>query len=404
MKKIVLSAFACDPTKGSEPSHGWNWAIGLASKGFQVHCFTRIIGKDQIEAAPKPNNIIFYYITLPFGGEKLYGSSTAGMYLYYIIWQWLAYRKAKALHKKNAFVLAHHTSWGSTQLGSFMYKLGVPFIFGPAGGGQEAPVAFKNYFLNHWATEQKREKISKLMLKFNPACKNMLKKAFAVLVVNPDTERMVKSAGAKNVGFVLDSALPKTFFPESPIFKIAKKGELNLLWTGRFLPRKGLLLLLDVMRELSDYPGIKLTVVGDGEMKDVFLNKINEYKLEDSVSWKGRVSHDEVKQFYSTHDLFFFTSLRDSCPAQLVEAMAFCMPVVTINLHGQAILVDENRGFACECDSPELAIFNLKNAILQFYNNPQLIESKSRASYEFALKQIWDTKIENVIQNYYPKL
>ena len=34
--KILLSAYACEPHKGSEPGIGWNWAIQLASLGHQV--------------------------------------------------------------------------------------------------------------------------------------------------------------------------------------------------------------------------------------------------------------------------------------------------------------------------------------------------------------------------------
>jgi len=404
MKKIVLSAFSCDPTKGSEPSYGWNWAIGLADKGYEVHCFTRIIGKVAIENTVKPANLSFYYVSLPFGGEKLYHSSTFGMYLYYIIWQWLAYRKANQLHKKAKFSLAHHVTWGSTQMGSFMYRLKIPLVFGPAGGGQKAPIAFKNYFGNHWALEERREKITKLMLQLNPACKNMLREAYVVLASNPDTIEMAKSAGTKNVIATLDTALPDIFFPEKPIIKQHVPGHLKLLWVGRFMPRKGILLLLEVMKTLKEYPGITLTVVGDGEMKDVFLNKIQEFGLESSVDWKGKVQYKIVKDFYASHDIFFFTSLRDSGGIQLVEAMAYNLPVVCLNLHGQAIIVNDETGIRCDCPTPEIAIQGLKEAILKFYHNPELVTTKGKAAYEFAKQQTWNNKIDNIIKNYYPIL
>src|SRR5258705_7949801 len=158
--KILLSAFACDPSKGSEPNHGWNWAIGLAEKSFEVHCFTREEGRPAIESHKIPANLHFHYLALPLCLEKLYYSSTAGMYLYYLLWQWAFASKAKKLHRKVQFSIAHHVTWGSTQMGSFLYKIGIPYIFGPAGGGQKAPVNFKKYFLHHWAREEKREKIA----------------------------------------------------------------------------------------------------------------------------------------------------------------------------------------------------------------------------------------------------
>lgn len=403
MERLLLSAFACDPTKGSESGNGWNWATGLAKKGFEVHCVTREISKNAIESAAKPPHLYFHYIKLPMGMEKLYAASQPTMYLYYILWQWYAYKKAASLHKNMPFAIAHHVTWGSLQMGSFMYKLHIPFVFGPAGGGQVAPVAFKQYFEKHWNVEEKRESVTKLMLKYNPACKKMLKEASIVLVSNDDTLRMAKQNGASRVSFTLDAALPHSFFPEKNVIKSPLKNTLKLLWVGRFMPRKGVVLLLDVMKELKQYTGITLTVVGDGEMKDSFLGKLKEYDLESTVYWKGRVPFEKVREYYADHDVFFYTSLRDSCPAQLIEAMAFGMPVVTLDLHGQALIVDNDRGFKCKCDTPEVAIVNLKNAILELYNKPELVAQKSAAAYDFAGKNKWEEKISNIVSQYYPK-
>jgi glycosyltransferase involved in cell wall biosynthesis len=401
MKRILLSAFACDPTKGSEPGNGWNWAIGLANKGFEVHCLTRDVGKTVIELEAKPASLHFHYVKLPLGIERLYFASQPTMYLYYILWQWQAYKKASDLNKRKAFDIAHHVTWGSLQMGSFMYKLNIPFIFGPAGGGQVAPEAFKQYFKEFWTAEQKRMRVTNLMLKYNPACKTMLKKASTILVSNTDTLKMAKENGAKNVQLSLDAALPLSFFPERRVPKSPPKGRLKLLWVGRFMPRKGVLLLLDVMKELQAYPGISLTVVGDGEMRTAFLDRLSEYGLQDTVFWKGKVPFKEVRDYYADHDVFFYTSLRDSGSVQLVEAMAFGLPVVTLNLHGQAQIVDDDRGFRCACATPEEAIAELKKAIICLYNQPVLVEKMSIAAYDFAEEQNWNKKINNIVDQFY---
>lgn len=401
MKKVALSAFACDPTKGSEPGNGWNWAIGLADRGYEVHCFTRIIGEVNISQTPQPPNLIFHYIRLPLFAERLYHSSTAGMYLYYLLWQWFAYRKANKIHKQKPFDVAHHVTWGSVQMGSFMYKLGIRFIFGPAGGGQVAPEPFKKYFGKHWADEIRREKITRLMLAYNPACKAMLRQAHAVLVSNPDTTKMVQSVGVNNVYTSLDAALPQYFFSDKVEKVIQESGKLKLLWVGRFLPRKGIGLILDVMKTLKDHPEISLTVVGDGEMRDEFLAAIERYQLADTVFWKGKVPFEEVTHYYQTHDVLFLTSLRDSGPVQLVEAMAFSMPVVTLNLHGQAFIINEETGVRIPCTHPEEAIGKFKIAILDLLHQPELVVKKGKAAFNFAIGQTWENKIDSIIKKYY---
>ncbi|MCC8426153.1 glycosyltransferase family 4 protein [Mucilaginibacter sp. UR6-11] len=401
MQKIILSAFACEPGKGSEEGNGWHWASGLAGLGYEVHCLTRSVNRTGIESYPAPANLHFHYVAMPAGSERLFHMGPF-IYVHYMAWQYLAYQKAKKLHKDLGFDIAHHVSWGSLQMGSHLYKLKIPFIFGPAGGGQHAPKAFKKYFGHHWVAEIKREKISNLLVKYNPACKNMLQKAHAVLVSNSDTLELVKSLGAKNYYFSLDTALPESFFPAVFKPKVPQPGKLKLLWVGRFMPRKGVLLTLEVMRALKAYPQISLTIVGYGETEEEIAACIREYGLQDTVTLTGKVPYDEVRGYYDSHDVFFFTSLRDSCPAQLLEAAAFGTPVVTLNLHGQALLVNDDTGIRCNVTTPDATVLALKDALLDLYNNPDKITKMSHEAVKFAKKQTWPAKIAAITKDHYP--
>ncbi len=401
MKKVLLSAFACDPQLGSEPGYGWNWSLGLANRGFEIHCLTREVGKANIENGSKPANLYFHYIVLPWGLEKLYSSSRFGMYLYYLLWQLLAYNKARSLNKKLNFNIAHHITWGSVQLGSFLYKLDIPFVFGPAGGGQISPSAFKNYFGKSWSVEEKRNKVSSFLIKHNPACRSMLKTASAVWVSNQDTADLVKKIRFSEVNQTLDTALPTDFYPINFQPKNSKKGSLKLLWVGRFMPRKGILLLLDVMEKLKKHPGIVLTMVGDGEQREKISETVKIKELTSTVTLIGKVPYEEVRNFYASNDVFFFTSLRDSGGVQLVEAMAFGMPVVTINLHGQSVIINDETGFRCPCKDPAETIDALAKSILKLYYNPDLLRRMSSAAHKYALQQTWDKKIETVVNHSY---
>ncbi|WP_439339777.1 glycosyltransferase family 4 protein [Thalassobellus citreus] len=401
-KKVVLSAYSCDPSKGSEPGNGFNWANQLSLYGHKVYCVTTSKGKAPIEAASQNNsNLEIAYIDLPFGLDKMYYWTQLGMYMHYLIWQWLAYKHVKKMHRIKNFDLAHHVTWGSLQQGSFLYKLPIPFIFGPAGGGQKAPEAFKDYFEEHWKTEIKREKISEILKKINPACKSMVKKAKVIFAANEDTLKMAKQMRANSVVPILDSALPIEYFKDAKLTFEGNREELKLLWVGRFLPRKGILLVLDVMRELINCPDITLTVVGDGDMKDAFLSKRKEYNLESQVNWIGRVSFEEVRSYYSTHDAFLFTSLRDSGGVQLIEAMVFGLPVITLNLHGQGLMINEDRGFTASVDSPEKTIKELAGFIKNLQKDRKELKRLSENAYRYALKQTLENKIKYISENFY---
>lgn len=400
-KKVLVSAFACDPFKGSEPSYGWNWSVGLVREGFEVHTLTQINHRENIEKHLKVENLHFHYIGLPSLLERLYTFSQSTMYIYYLLWQWKAYRVAKKLNQQISFDRIHHVTWGSLQQGSFLYKLGIPFIFGPVGGGQHAPVAFKDYFLHYWDEEKKRKKVSDLLFHFNPACKSMLKKAETVLVSNQDTLQLANKGGARNVFLTLDAALPKSFFPEHFISRDPQSGCLKLLWVGRFLPRKGVLLILEVMNKLKAYPGITLTIVGDGQMGEAVRGKYQEYGLQNNVKLLGSVPFEEVRGYYATHDAFFFTSLRESGGVQLVEAMAFGLPIITIDLHGQGQIVSDETGIKIPMNTPAIVIDDLKQAIIDLSNDHERYKRLSKAAYTFAKEQNWDSKIHEIVKQFY---
>ena len=68
MSRILLSAYACEPGKGSEPAVGWMWATELAAAGHEVWVLTREANRSSIEAVIPPLNadrLHFHYCDLP---------------------------------------------------------------------------------------------------------------------------------------------------------------------------------------------------------------------------------------------------------------------------------------------------------------------------------------------------
>ena len=48
--KILLSAYACEPNKGSEPEVGWQWALNLSEEGHDVYVITRTNNRRNIDS------------------------------------------------------------------------------------------------------------------------------------------------------------------------------------------------------------------------------------------------------------------------------------------------------------------------------------------------------------------
>ena len=73
MRTILVSAYSCEPLKGSEPAVGWNWVLQLGKRN-RVHVITRANNQRVIERHLPKNlskNVIFHYYDTPAFIKKL---------------------------------------------------------------------------------------------------------------------------------------------------------------------------------------------------------------------------------------------------------------------------------------------------------------------------------------------
>ena len=176
--KILISAYACEPNRGSEPGIGWKWALHLSNnKNKEVFVITRSNNEKKInkywEIHKKPDNLHFYYYDLPnfFIWLKHH---RLPVNIYYALWLYGSNSVAKILHQKYKFDIAHHLTFGVFRDASFLYNLHIPFVIGPIGGGEYTPARLMPlYPINEKIKEYIRFLINKLAL-----CNPFLIKSF----------------------------------------------------------------------------------------------------------------------------------------------------------------------------------------------------------------------------------
>jgi glycosyltransferase involved in cell wall biosynthesis len=408
-KKIILSAYACSPIRGSEPGNGWSWAINLAKLGHQVWCITNLEDKDIIISEAEKlglNNLHFVFVPISFSLDHLLlNTSSMKIYFHYMIWRRAAGKVAQDLHDDLQFDIAHHVTFGSLQQGSFLWRLkNVNFVFGPVGGGQIALPAFKEYFGKSWKFEVLRSRISNLSFLFNGDLKMTLKLADSILVTNTDTENLVKGSkyyDPKRVHLVLDNAVPESM--HSPVIpERTYSNGLKLLWVGRMMPRKGLRLVLHALSLLPKTNDYSLTIVGGGEQFDLVKDWIKEYKLDNKkIVILGQIPFGDVIEYYKTSEVFLFCSLRDSCPAQINEAMAFGLPAIVLDIHGSSLAVPNGCGTKVKVSTAMGTAKGIAEAIEELSNDKRLVREYSMNAYNYAKTNTWQRKTEVVSERYY---
>jgi glycosyltransferase involved in cell wall biosynthesis len=383
--------------------------MNLAKKGYQVWCFTNIEDEKEILAEKEKlqlQNLHMVFVRLSHNLDKhLLNTDSKKIYFHYLLWQKKAATVAKKMHEEIHFNIGHHVTFGSLQQGTFLWKLkNIKIIFGPVGGGQEALPVLKEYFGDAWKIEKLRNFISKWTIKYNSNFKNTILKANHILVTNDDTLQMVKKVKnhqESKINFVPDTAVPPSMndieFIEKPTHP-----KLNLLWVGRFLPRKGLNLILDALQYVDASVDYSLTIVGGGEQYHLLDGWIEKYKIDRSkLTITGQIPFVKVIEYYRQSDVFIFCSLRDSFPAQLTEAMAFSLPVIVMDIHGASIGVPENCGIKVKVTTKENTIKGVAAAIEKMYTDLPYRKQLATNAFRYAKNNTWQNKVDMVTEKFY---
>lgn len=156
-----------------------------------------------------------------------------------------------------------------------------------------------------------------------------------VTLTEQDVKNYEKKYGAKNA-VCIPNPITVNDLKQSPLT------EKRVLAVGRLVPQKGFDLLLDAWNKVENKKnGWKLRIVGKGKMEKELIEKINQYKLNDSVEMIPFSSN--ISEHYTASSLFVMSSRYEGLPLVMIEAMASGLPVVSFDCEtGPAEIVENN--------------------------------------------------------------
>ena len=102
--------------------------------------------------------------------------------------------------------------------------------------------------------------------------------------------------------------------------------------------------------------------------------------MANSVEWAGRVPLERVKTLLPLHDIFLFTSLRDTSGNVLLEAMAAGLPSVTLLHHGAAMIATDETARRIPVTTASETAAGLARALVELASRPDLRAQFGRAA------------------------
>ena len=405
-RRLLISAFAIAPNRGSEPGVGWHRAI-QAAHNFDVWV---LCASDDYETSIQPwlksngpiDGLSFYPVYLS-GLENRLHLKPLFTYLIYNRWQRKAFAVALELHKKYHFDIVHHVTWNSFREPGYLWRLDAPFIWGPVGGTQNYPWQFlARAGLPGALSEGIRTIVNQFQLRHGGRVRKVARRSAMVLAAN--------STGARDFKEIL--GVQVECLPEAGVGEISHSTRapfssdrpLRVLWSGLFNHCKALHLLLEALGSVRGSFKFELRVVGDGRLRRRWKRAARRFGIEDRCEWVGFVPHTEAVKHNGWADVLVFTSMRDTSGNVVLEALTRGVPVICFDHFGAGDTVTNECGIKIPVSSPSKSIRTLGEALQFLAQNPDELESLRKGAVKRAREYSWEQNGRRMIAHYHDVL
>lgn len=374
--KILASAYACNPEKGSDDGCGWNIVKQLTRFG-DVAVITLPINREAIERAleksPMPDVTWHYFDTPAWINKRTYKGQRAER-LHYQLWQLWMYPFARKLHREHNFDVVHHITYTQYWTATYLIHLNnTEFVWGPVGGGESAPKAFKSTFPKSGKRYEAIRDIGRITGHMHPWVHLDARRATLAVPTTRETERRVRDLGAKETVTIQSAGLSREDFDMLSAFPLRTEGPFRFMSIGRMLHWKGFHLgLMAFAEHLKTMPDSEYWFIGDGAEMDNLNKLATELGISDNVRFLGRIPRAEVLSSIQECDAMVHPSLHEAGGWVTLESAAAGRPVICLDLGGPGEQVTPESGFAVPANTPEQAIHDIAAAMTQLASDPDL--------------------------------
>jgi glycosyltransferase involved in cell wall biosynthesis len=338
--KVLVCAFACNPLHGSEDGVGWGWVDALA-RLHEVWVLTAAFHRSALEGVLCRYSEKYSRLHLVYVEEKpwhyrpnaIWDKIERSMLKPVMNWAyrcWLgdAYRVGKELHREISFDLAHQLTFVGFRFPGHLWKLGIPFVWGPIGGLENTPWHLLPTMGAQGAIYYGvRNVVNMMHLRFL----RKPREAFAaagpgVIAATAKIKDEIRRWYGVESQVICEVGLP----PQTATDHSKRTGgePLRIVWSGRHLPGKALHLLLRALSLLPAGGKWQLEIYGDGPFRRKWQRLAVKLEIESRCKWHGHVSRAAALGGLRSAHVFVTTSLKDLTSTVILEALASGVPVI----------------------------------------------------------------------------
>ena len=183
---------------------------------------------------------------------------------------------------------------------------------------------------------------------------------------------------------IANSGIPKHRIKKEK--KIQYSQTKNVIYVGELIARKNADKILTALVDIDcDF---KLTIVGEGKIKEQLKSLIKRFNIQDKVVFTGYLQREDVFKEMDKNDYFIMPSKNETFGLVYIEAMARGLVVVGMKNWGiDGIIVDGKNGFLCQNDKQEQITKKIKEVMNLKLQEHQIIVNNSLATIRNLTKE-----------------
>jgi glycosyltransferase involved in cell wall biosynthesis len=292
---------------------------------------------------------------------------------------------ATELHRKEKFDLVQHITYSTWRVASPMWKLGIPFIFGPIGGNESFPLRIFPVLSWAGAAFELARITSNISSRYFPSVRESICKADHLFASTTETEQLLISIRGSEKGI---SRLSPGFYSEAKAAEFSRfvstkspDGMLRIYAAGNLGGHKCIAIAFKAL-SLVKQRGINFRYhLGASGPEIPHLKKMAaKLGLTEEVIFGGAMSREDYQQELGRTHIYLLPSMRESVGLTMMESMlAGCVPIVA-DCGGPKVIVTEDCGYKVPVSTIQKMAEEIAAIILAIDRDRRILSEKGPAA------------------------
>lgn len=404
-RKILICAYACSPYKGSEPGMGWQFVREIAKRHdvwviTEEEKFREDVTRGLAEDPELAESCRFHFVRKQ-RGRRLRKIWPPSYYWFYRRWHRDAYHLAERLHAQEGFDLVHQLNMVGFREPGYMWRLPVPFVWGPVGGMMQLPAGYLSILGARGALFYgARNLVNWYQQRFCRRCRTAARRAGAGLIAaTREMQSKMRSFWGTDSTVLAEVGQVETDAAITP----SRRGPsepLRIAWSGLHIPRKGLPMLLDGLARCAGDGVFTLDILGEGPETPRWQKTARDLGVDGLCTWHGWLEKDAALGVIANSHVFVISSVLDLTSTVTLEALSLGVPVICLDLFGFGDVITPDCGIKLPVTDASQTAADMAEALVSLYRDEDRRRRLADGAVRRASEYAWSRKGEQLEEVY----